>query len=184
MCSASPQLDLRFGHLSIKAPLAEEFRMRLIMQLLLLLAAALFPSVVAAASPVYVIRHLERAPGDDPSLTERGAVRAEQLAAILAEASIKAVFATATKRAQETGAPLAKRLGLTVTTYNPRDVEALAAAVAAAGGPVLVVGHSNTVASLVARFGGAKPAELTEADYGTLFVVHPGMTEVSRIKLN
>ena len=150
----------------------------------LVLLAAFLPAAVQAA-PVYVIRHLERAPGDaDPSLSGRGAARAEQLADILAGANIKAIFGTATRRAQETGAPLAKRLGLTVTTYNPRDVEALAAAVAAAGGPVLIVGHSNTVASLVARFGGAKPAELTEADYGTLFVVHDGMTEVNRIELN
>ncbi|HEX6219206.1 MAG TPA: histidine phosphatase family protein [Sphingomicrobium sp.] len=140
---------------------------------------------VLAGGPVYVIRHLERAPGDaDPSLSERGAARAEQLAALLANAKIKAVFATATKRAQETGAPLAKAAGLQVTTYDPRDVDALAAAVEAAGGPVLVVGHSNTVASLVAKFGGAKPAELTEQDYGTLFVVHEGTAQVNRIDLN
>ena len=150
----------------------------------LLLAASLLPPP-ALAAPIYVIRHLERAPGDnDPSLSERGAVRAEQLSQILAGANVKAVFATATKRAQETGAPLAKRLGLTVTTYNPRDIDALAAAVDAAGGPVLIVGHSNTVASLVARFGGTRPAELSEQDYGTLFVVHSGMTEVNRIDLN
>ena len=148
-----------------------------------ILLVALVSSAVTAA-PVYVIRHLERAPGDDPSLAERGAERAEQLAEVLAGANIKAVFATATKRAQETGAPLAKRLGLTVTTYNPRDVDALAAAVKSAGGPVLIVGHSNTVADLVARFGGDKPAPLGEQDYGTLFIVHDGTAEVNRISLN
>jgi broad specificity phosphatase PhoE len=158
--------------------------MRLFLLSALVLLAAL-PPAAAEAAPVFVKRHLERAPGDnDPSLSERGAARAGQLAELLAGAGIKAVFATATRRAQETGGPLARRLGLTVTTYNPRDVEALAAAVAAAGGPVLIVGHSNTVASLVAKFGGAKPAELTEADYGTLFVVHPGTSEVHRIELN
>ena len=156
---------------------------RFLLSALILLAA--FLPAAAQAAPVYVIRHLERAPGDaDPSLSERGAARAEQLAEVLAGANIKAVFATATRRAQETGAPLARRLGLTVTTYNPRDVDALAAAVAAAGGPVLIVGHSNTVASLVARFGGAKPAELSEQDYGSLFVVHDGTNQVHRIELN
>jgi broad specificity phosphatase PhoE len=158
--------------------------MRYLLLSALVIVAAFLPAA-AQAAPLYVIRHLERAPGDaDPSLSERGAARAEQLAEMLAGANIKAVFGTATRRAQETGAPLAKRLGLTVTTYDPRNVEALAAAVAAAGGPVLIVGHSNTVASLVARFGGAKPAELGEKDYGTLFVVHPGTTEVHRIQLN
>ena len=147
------------------------------------LAAMVHPAD-ALAAPVYVIRHLERAPGDDPSLTGRGAERAQQLAEVLASAQIKAVFATATKRAQETGAPLAQRLGLAVTTYNPRDVAALAAAVKAAGGPVLIVGHSNTVADLVARFGGDKPAPLGEQDYGTLFVVHDSTSQVNRIELN
>ena len=120
----------------------------------LVLLAAVAPSAVEAA-PVYIIRHLERAPGDnkDPPLTERGALRAGQLMDVLAQARIKAVFATATKRAQETGAPLARRLGMGVTTYNPRDMDALVAAVKAADGPVLIVGHSNTVADLVARFG-------------------------------
>ena len=149
-----------------------------------LAVAAMMLPAAAQAAPVYVIRHLERAPGDDPSLTDRGAERAQQLAEVLAGAQIKAVFATATKRAQETGAPLAKRLGLTVTTYNPRDVDALAAAVKAAGGPVLIVGHSNTVADLVARFGGDKPAPLGEQDYGTLFIVHDGTAQVDRIDLN
>jgi broad specificity phosphatase PhoE len=158
--------------------------MRYLLLSALVLLAAFLPAA-AEAAPLYVIRHLERAPGDaDPSLSARGAARAEQLAELLAGANIKAVFGTATKRAQETGAPLARRLGLTVTTYNPRDVEALAAAVAAAEGPVLIVGHSNTVASLVARFGGEKPAELTEQDYGTLFVVHAGTDQVNRIELN
>ena len=151
---------------------------------IVVLAASLIPAL-AQAAPVYVIRHLERAPGEsDPSLSERGAARAEQLAQLLARANIKAIFATATKRAQQTGAPLAQRLGIPVTTYNPRDVDALATAVTAAGGPVLIVGHSNTVAGLVARFGGDKPAELTEQDYGSLFVVHPGVEQVNRIELN
>jgi broad specificity phosphatase PhoE len=149
----------------------------------LVLVAMMLPAA-ALAAPVYVIRHLERAPGDDPSLTERGAARAQQLAEVLAGAQIKAIFATATKRAQETGAPLAQRLGLTVTTYNPRDIDALAAAVKVAGGAVLIVGHSNTVADLVARFGGDKPAPLGEQDYGTLFVVHDTSAQVNRIDLN
>ena len=157
--------------------------MRHLLSSTLIMLATLMPSAVAAA-PTYVIRHLERAPGDDPTLTERGAARAEQLAEVLAGANIKAVFATATRRAQETGAPLARRLGLAVTTYNPRDVDALVAAVKAAGGPVLIVGHSNTVAELVARFGGDKPAALGEQDYGTLFVVHDGTGQVHRIELN
>ena len=156
-------------------------------KLLMAIAATLLGLIAVpamAADTVYVIRHLEKGVGDDPSLTSQGSARADQLAQVLAGANIKALFATPTKRAQETAAPLAQRLGLNVQNYNPRDVDALAAAVAAAGGPVLIVGHSNTVAALVARFGGEKPAELTEQDYGTLFIVHSGTSQVNRIALN
>jgi broad specificity phosphatase PhoE len=160
-------------------------RMRKLLLLILTALAALITTQPAlGAEPVYVIRHLEKAAGDDPALTPQGAARAGQLADVLARANIKAVFATPTKRARETAAPLAERLGVPVSDYNPRDLEALAAAVSGAAGSVLIVGHSNTVAALVERFGGEKPAELTEQDYGTLFVVHPESRQVNRIPLN
>jgi broad specificity phosphatase PhoE len=155
---------------------------------LVLIIAAFFASVSAtsalAADTVYVMRHLQKADGQDPPLTAVGAENAGRVAQLLADKRIKASFATATRRAQQTGEPLAARLGLHVTTYDPRNVDALAAAVAVAGGPVLIVGHSNTVAELVARFGGAGVAPLTEQDYGTVYVVHAGSSVVDRIPLN
>lgn len=155
---------------------------------IILIIAAMLASLSAApalaADTVYVMRHLPKAEGQDPPLTLQGAAQAEQLAALLQNANIKAIFATATRRAQQTGEPLAARLGLRVTSYDPRNVEALAAAVAAAGGPVLIVGHSNTAADLVARFGGSRVAPLTEQDYGTVYVVHAGTSVVNRIPLN
>ena len=135
--------------------------------------AAVEPSAEAAVAErqVYVIRHLQKGTGDDPSLTAEGSANAQKLAAILADKKIVTIFATPTRRAMETAAPLASQLGLAVTPYDPRAPQALVAAVAAAPGPVLVVGHSNTVPDLVAAFGGEKPEPLTDEDYGTLFVV-------------
>jgi len=139
-------------------------------------ASAAGPQKAAAAAlpkPVYIVRHLQKGEGDDPSLSAEGAANARKLAAVLKAAGISAIFATPTKRAMETAAPLAQALGLSVAPYDPGDEDALFAAAAAAPGPVLIVGHSNTVPDLVARFGGAKPAPLTEQDYGTLFLVKP-----------
>ncbi|GAA4723267.1 histidine phosphatase family protein [Sphingomonas lutea] len=150
---------------------------RTIAALLLLLMSALGVPAMAA-DVVYVMRHLQKATGDDPVLTPEGVANANGLAAQLANSRIRAVFATATRRAAQTGEPLARAQGLTVTTYDPRNVPALVAAVNAISGNVLVVGHSNTVPDLVAAFGGTKPAPLTEADYGTIYVVKAGSTDV------
>ena len=146
--------------------------------------AALLPAPAAAqeAGPryVYVMRHLEKAAGEDPPLTEEGAILADLLAGMFGgkDWDIKAVFATKTRRAQQTGAPLAKFVGVPVTPYDPRDVPALVTAVKAVPGNVLVVGHSNTVPDLVAAFGGAKPAPLSESDYGTIYQVTVGSPNV------
>ena len=51
-------------------------------------------------------------------------------------------------------------------------------------GAVLVVGHSNTVPDLVARFGGKQAVTLGEEDYGTVFVVTHDDGKVSEIKIS
>lgn len=104
------------------------------------------PAVAApvAAQTVFVIRRLQKGEGADPSLTAQGAASAQRLADLLQDKKIVAAFATPTRQAMETAAPLAKRLGIPVTPYDARNPQALTAAVAAASGPALVVGHSNT----------------------------------------
>ena len=141
------------------------------------------PVATVLAHPVYVIRHLQKGTGDDPPLTAEGAAYAQQLAQHLAGSKIKAVFATATRRAQQTGAPTAARMGVTVTTYHPGDGAGLKAAVTAVGGPVLIVGHSNTVPEIVAAFGGQKPAAIADDQYGTLYLVEPGKSDVRQFSL-
>jgi broad specificity phosphatase PhoE len=129
---------------------------------------------IAANHSVFVVRHLQKGDGVDPALTPEGAANAERLAAMLKGKGIVAVFATPTRRAMETGEPLANALGIAVTPYDPAIPASLAAKVAAAGGPVLVVGHSNTVPDLVQLFGGPRPAPLSEQDFGTVYDVEPG----------
>jgi broad specificity phosphatase PhoE len=128
-------------------------------------------AAVPASKTVFVIRHLQKGKGDDPPLTAEGAANAERLADLLDDRGIAAIFATPTRRAMETAAPLSKRLGIAITPYDPKNPEALADSVAAVPGPVLVVGHSNTVHELVGSFGGSPPPPLSEEDYGTLFIV-------------
>lgn len=147
--------------------------MKLIATLVIAAAALSAMAAAPAAGPVYVIRHLQKEAGPDPALTAQGAAGAQLLSNRLAGDGIKAVFATATRRTQQTAEPLAARLCLPVTTYDPDDSLALVEAVAAIGGPVLIVGHSNTVPDLVAAFGGDKPAAIADDEYETLYVVDP-----------
>ena len=154
---------------------------KLILILMAALAAAAAQPAIAA-DPVYVMRHLQKAEGTDPPLSAEGAANAQTLAARLANSGIKAIFATPTARAMQTGEPLAKALGLAVTPYDPRDPAALVKAASRMNGAVLIVGHSNTVPDIVARFGGT-PVALGEQDYGTVFVVKPGIAQVGQIVL-
>jgi len=126
-----------------------------------------------AADTIFVMRHLQKADGADPPLSAQGAANAQALVTMLGKSGIKAIFATPTRRAMETAQPLAEKLGLRVTAYDPAHPDALAKAVAGIDGAVLVVGHSNTVPDLVARFGGRGAVTVGDDDYGTLFVVTP-----------
>jgi hypothetical protein len=54
------------------------------------------------------------------------------------------------------------------------DVAGLVARVRRERGPVLVVGHSNTVPEIVAALGGAKPEPIPDSAYGDIWHVAPG----------
>jgi broad specificity phosphatase PhoE len=140
--------------------------------LLLFMAAgcATAPSGPAASS-WYVMRHLQKAEGQDPALSAEGASNAERLASRFGKDRPSAIYVSSTRRARETAAPLAAKLGVTVKEYDPRDTAGLVERVKAEPGTVLVVGHSNTVPEIVERLGGARPADLAETDYGDIFRV-------------
>ena len=136
----------------------------------LLAAAAACASVPAEPPPAYyVIRHLQKGEGQDPGLTEAGTRNAQRLAELLAAAPPSAVFASTTRRARETARPTAERFGLTVQDYDPRDTPALIGRVRAEPGPVLIVGHSNTVPAIVEALGGGRIGEIGEDEYGVLY---------------
>jgi len=136
----------------------------------------------AASEPAYyVMRHLQKGTdGSDPPLSAEGAANAQRLASwFKGRPKPTAIYASTTRRARETAAPLAARLGLAIKEYDPRDTPGLVARVKAEPGSVLVVGHSNTVPEIVAGLGGTRPAALAETDYGAVWAVarNSGATE-------
>ena len=150
--------------------------------LLLMTAACATRAGDPPAPSVYVMRHLQKAEGQDPALSEEGHANARRLVGFFAADPPRAIYVSTTRRALETAGPLAAKLGVTVKDYDPRDTPGLVARVKAEAGTVLVVGHSNTVPEIVAQLGGARPADLAETDYGDVFRVKRDGT-VERLRL-
>lgn len=159
----------------------------------MLACGLLLPALAEAQKMVLVVRHAERAddgsmPGEmlnqtDPELSTAGKARAARLAEMLADSGVTAVYATEYKRTQNTGAPTATKLGLTVQTMGARDTNALVAKLGAdhADDIVLVIGHSNTVPGVIQALGGPT-FSLGEDAYGDLYVFVPATGALTRIK--
>jgi 2,3-bisphosphoglycerate-dependent phosphoglycerate mutase len=136
----------------------------------------LFLSVLVATataqSTIFVVRHAEKADSsENPDLSEAGRARAEALAKMLKDKNITAIYATEFKRTQQTAAPLAKALGVTVTTLPAKDKGALVAKLRASTGNALVVGHGNTIPDLIKALGISEPINIGENDYDNLFEI-------------
>lgn len=135
------------------------------------------PSPVAALPPnsiFLLVRHAEKATGDDPLLTPAGEARAQALANLLDSMPIDAVYASDFRRTRLTAAPLALAKGLDVQLYDHKALEAFADALKTqqAGQTVVVVGHSNTTPYLAGLLQNATSyPDFDEADYGNLLIV-------------
>lgn len=141
------------------------------------LALTMLTPVSALAEPmmIYLVRHGEKAAeGKDPDLTPQGRQRAQNIAAMLGKAGVAHIFSTPTKRTRQTAQPLAQQNGLQLQLYDPRAPQALVAKVKTLTGPVLVVGHSNTLTELVRLFGGQPGADIAENEYDRLYQLSPG----------
>ena len=148
------------------------------MRRLLVPLIALAVAGSAQAQTVVLVRHAEKAEGNDPELTAAGQARAQALARELNGVRLSRILATPPRRTQLTAAPAASAAGLAV---EPVSLEGGAAAhiarVAAEarkakpGETVLIVGHSNTVPEIARALGDPAPVALTDCDYDSLTVI-------------
>ena len=163
--------------------------MRLIRLLLLALAPALAGCVTvddnAGGEPLYyVMRHLNTPEGQrDPDLLPEGTAAAQRVPELMTRQRPAAIYVSTFKRTEQTAAAVAARWGLTPIVYNPADTPGLVARARTAPGPVLIVGHSNTVPDIVEQLGGARPAPLNHPDFGDLWIIAPdGATQRVRVE--
>lgn len=136
---------------------------------LMALAACSTTAAAPRGPSYYVMRHLQKGEGEDPPLSAEGHANARRLIGVFAADPPRVVYVSTTRRARETAAPLARKLRLKVRSYDPGDTDGLVARVLAERGPVLVVGHSNTVPEIVEKLGGERPAPLAETDFGDIW---------------
>ncbi|MDO7845689.1 phosphoglycerate mutase family protein [Hymenobacter sp. M29] len=126
---------------------------------------------------VYIVRHAEKdstSDAADPTLSPLGQARALALRQTLEKRHPSALFTTDTKRTRATLEPLAGALKLEPQVYDPRRGRDLADRVLKdyAGKSVVIVGHSNTILSLIDDFGAIPPVEeIGENEYEYLFTV-------------
>ncbi len=155
------------------------------------LSCAVFAALcLAACTPqpdatYYLVRHAEKVLDvQDPPLTEDGTARADALAERLGSVDLTQIYSTDYKRTQATAAPAAKEQELSITSYDPSDLEGFAAVLKNQTGNILVVGHSNTTPDL-AKYLGAEPGApiVEDTEYDRLYVIaRTGDTVSGRIE--
>ena len=133
-----------------------------------------------ATTTMIFVRHAERAgpSADDPGLTLAGRRRATELARQLVDADVvagvDAIYSTPFRRTRETAQPVADALDLPVNIYDPSDNEAVLDTILRnhKGKIILVVGHSNTLPTLLADLGASKkvPA-IAETEYDNIYII-------------
>jgi len=123
---------------------------------------------------IFLVRHAEKQDGKDPDLTTAGKARAERLSDILDKVKVGKIISTETTRTQQTVTPLHEAKSVSIESYNPQDLGALAASLRESQmGNIVVAGHSNTTPQLANALLGEKAftGDFDHEDYGNLLVV-------------
>jgi len=151
-------------------------------------AAQASTSGTPAGRLFWVLRHAEKGqtPSDDPDLTEAGRQRAEDLARLLGQSGVEVLYATDTRRSQQTLEPLAARLGLVPDVHHIDDPYGMVRKALDGGSAnAVLVGHVDTVIMIVEGLGARVHEDFGAVQYDDLFLVTvppTGPARVSRLK--
>ena len=127
-----------------------------------------------SVTTILVVRHAEKDTtmlGSDPRLSAAGVVRSHELAQVLSEARVSAIYVTPWQRNRQTAQPLATRNRDTLIVVDAIDETVSRLRTRHRGQTVLVVGHSNTVPQIIEQLTGEKVRPFVENDYDRLYVV-------------
>ena len=133
----------------------------------------------ATTTMVVLALHAEPESGtiQDPPLSAEGEQRAARLAQMFGRGQgigrLDAIYVSDARRAQQTAAPLAERLGKQPVIVPAADVKGTAARILREheGGTVLVIGHSKSIPALIHALSDVDVAPMATDEYDTLYVV-------------
>lgn len=145
----------------------------LVYLLLLLLSISTYAQKETTHSTYFFIRHAEKVLSvKNPHLTKKGIERAKQWSAMLKNYKIDAVLSTDFYRTMETAQPIANANGLKIEKYHPHKLNVDDLKKSTVRKNVVIVGHSNTIPSLVNSFLGKKKyTDIDERIYGNIYIV-------------
>lgn len=127
------------------------------------------------ATTIILLRHAETSgAGSNPPLSALGQERAYELARVLGNVPLQAVYATNFLRTSQTAQPTATAKGLTMQLYDPFAPGPLADGILDAyqGQAVLVLGHSNTIPALLNLLTGTNDfTQIPDTQYDNVYVV-------------
>lgn len=138
---------------------------------------------------IILLRHAEKDtsnPGStmmqaNPDLSLKGKQRAEKLLEILKQYSFSSIFSTNFNRTRNTVLPIAHKLNIDITIYDPKNQQVFAEHLKTLKAQtILVVGHSNTIPTLVnLLIGQSKYPNLTDDEYDKIWILE---LEAGKIK--
>jgi len=135
-----------------------------------------FSTFLRPVTTVIIVRHAEKniEPNNpDPDLSPAGQARAQEIARMFGDSGVQAIYATQYKRTQQTVAPLASRLGLSVSTIDAKQSAELTRRILSSnrGQTVFIAGHNNTVPEIVNILSGENFPIIPESVSDNMFIV-------------
>lgn len=123
---------------------------------------------------IMLVRHAEKAGGQNPPLTDEGKRRAGVLAYMLKDSGLDAIYVTEYLRTQQTADSVRLLLGISPVEIPRNDVDELVNHLKNdhPGETVLVVGHSTSVPEILQALGINSPPTIAETEFDNLFLVH------------
>lgn len=139
---------------------------------ILSLSLSILSSPAWAFQTIVVVRHAEKVDESrDPLLSTQGQKRALDLSRVLRDANIEQVYVTEFQRTQATAKPLADLRQLPLTPYSAKESLALGAQLREAKKNTLVVGHSNTINTVLKGLGIDNMAPVADDEFDRLVIV-------------